>query len=149
MQILTSSIHNKPKLIIAVAFIHEIIHAEIFRKMLSAAQQGNLDTNGMNRRQQIDYVNNLRNNFPGLYDYYVDRWRDDWGHQVMAQHYVDIIKTAISEYDNNAHSQETYEAIAWMGLYDTIAWNNLTTEEQTRLETNINTFIQNDTNTCN
>ncbi len=146
---LPSSTHNKPKLIIAVAFIHEMIHAEIYRKMLSAAQLGNLDTTGsMTPSQQVNFVNNLRNNFPDLYDYYVDRWRDNWGHQLMAQHYVDIIKGAIAEYDNNAHSQETYEAIAWMGLYNTIAWNNLTPAEQTTLTENFNTFIQNDTNTC-
>jgi len=66
----------------------------------------------------------------------------------MAQHYVDIIKNAIAEYDNNQHSQDTYNAIAWIGLYNTIAWNNLTNEEKETLIENKNNFIQNDTDTC-
>ena len=53
----------------AVAFAHEMIHAEIFRKMLSAAQTGDLDPNNMTQQQQIDYVNSLRTNFSGIYDY--------------------------------------------------------------------------------
>ena len=145
---LTSSIHGKSKLIIAVSFIHEMIHAEIFRKMLSAAQFGNLDPVNMTPEQQVNFVNNLQNNFEGIWDYYVDRWREDWGHQLMAQHYVDIIVSAISEYDNNAHSQATYEALAWVGLYDTIAWENLTTEQQTAHETNRENFEDNATDNC-
>ena len=129
-----ASIHNKPKLLIAVSFVHEMINAEIYRKMLPAAQLGNLTTPNMTTKQQINYVKNLRNNFPGLYDYYVKRWRIDWGHQMMAQHYVDIIKNAIAEYDTNAYTSETYEAIAWLGLYGTIAWNNLSPSKQTTLK---------------
>ena len=53
------ALNEKPKLIIALSFIHEMIHAEIYRKMLSAAQLGNLNTNGWTIQQQIDFVNNL------------------------------------------------------------------------------------------
>jgi len=145
---LTSSIHNKPDLIIAVSFIHEMIHAEVFRKMLSAAQFGNLDPDNMTPQQQLDFVYNLHNNFDGIWDYYVDRWREDWGHQLMAEHYIDIIVSAVSEYDNNSHSLDTYKALAWVGLYDTIAWNNLLPEQQEAHENNLQNYIDNATDIC-
>lgn len=146
---LDTSIHNKPKLIIAVGLIHEMIHAETFRKMMAAAQQGHLNTNLYTTQNRIDYINSLRDNFPGIYDYYVDRWREDWGHQQMAQHYIGIIVDALKEYDNNQQTQEVYESIAWLGLEGTIAWNNLSqTERDTISQTRIN-FINNDTNICN
>lgn len=143
------SIHDKPKLIIALCFIHEMIHAEIYRKMLSAAQLGNLNSNGWTIQQQIDFVNNLRNDFPGLYDYYYQRWHPDWGHQIMAQHYLNIIVSALSEYDNNQNSLETYEALAWIGLYDTISWNNLPPQQQQNHITNRQNFENNATDICN
>tara|TARA_B110000908_G_C10088349_1_gene372798 strand:- start:75 stop:863 length:789 start_codon:yes stop_codon:yes gene_type:complete len=146
---LDASIHDKPKLIIALSFIHEMIHAEIYRKMLSAAQLGNLNSNGWTIQQQIDFVNNLRNDFPGLYDYYYQRWHPNWGHQIMAQHYLDIIVSALSEYDNDQNSPETYEALAWIGLYDTISWNNLSPEQQQNHITNRQNFESNATDICN
>jgi hypothetical protein len=153
---LTSSIHNKPKLIIAVSFIHEIIHAEVFRKMLSAAQQGHLNTNLYTTQNRIDYINSLRNNFEGIYDYYVERWKPNWGHQQMAQHYIDTIVSALKQYDDNQHTQEQYEAIAWLGLEGTIAWQNLdedpnltTEQEQDNITETRTNFIDNDTNKCN
>src|SRR5699024_7907015 len=57
----------------ALAITHEVIHAEIYRKMLSASQQGDLNHNQYTTQNRINYVNSLRNNFPGLYDYYWDR----------------------------------------------------------------------------
>lgn len=146
---LDASIHNKPKLIIAVAFIHEMIHAEVFRKMLSAAQQGHLNTSQYTTQNRIDYVNSLRNNFPGIYDYYVERWKSNWGHQQMAQHYRNIIVGALKEFDNNQHTQAQYEAIAWLGLDGTVAWNNLTQPEKDNITQTRTNFINNDTDKCN
>lgn len=153
---LDASIHNKPKLIIAVAFIHEMIHAEVFRKMLSAAQQGHLNTSQYTTQNRINYINSLRNNFEGIYDYYVERWKPDWGHQQMAQHYRNIIVGALKEFDNNQHTQAQYEAIAWLGLEGTIAWQNLDEdpnltiqqEQDNIIQTRTN-FINNDTDKCN
>ena len=75
----------------AVAFAHEVIHAEIYRKMLSAAQKGDLDPANMSPQEQVNYINNLRNDFPGLYDYYYDRYKPTWNHNMMAQHYRSAI----------------------------------------------------------
>lgn len=146
---LDASIHNKPKLVIAVAFIHEMIHAEIFRKLLSAAKRGDLNSNNMTQLEQVAFVNNLRNNFEGIYDYYLARYKPNAGHEHLAQHYRNTIISAITEYDNNQHSQEVYDAIAWIGLEGTIAWNNLTQLERDNIIQIRTDFIENDTNKCN
>lgn len=132
-----------------MAFIHEMIHAEVFRKMLSAAQQGHLSTSQYTTQNRIDYVNSLRNNFPGIYDYYVERWKPNWGHQQMAQHYRNTIVGALKEFDNNQHTQAQYEAIAWLGLEGTVAWNNLTQAEKDNITQTRTNFINNDTDKCN
>src|SRR5690606_35952560 len=83
---------NRPSLSVARTFIHEMIHAEMFRKLLAVAQNPNIQ---LDQNQLIQ----LRNDYPGLYDYYM-RWK--WNvplgqspssaqHQAMAQHYRGII----------------------------------------------------------
>lgn len=113
----------------ATVFAHEIIHAEIFRKMLAAAQRGTL--NSETSQQQISLVNSLKNNFPGLYDYYYSRYNPTWNHELMANHYRSTIADIIQQFDNNRLNRSTYEAVAWVGLgkldtnLTTIAWDNL------------------------
>ena len=139
----------------ATAFVHEIIHAEIYRKMLAAAQMGNLDSRNMTSQQQVDYVNSLRNNFPGIYDYYIDRYKPTWNHNMMAQHYTDIIADAIQQFDNFSHDRQIYEDIAWAGLRKledgttSTAWNNLSDLEKNRILKNLSNYFFNGPSNCN
>lgn len=107
---------DRPTLSIARTFIHELIHAEIFRKLLSISQHPSIN---LNPNQVIQ----LRNDYPGLYDYYT-RWR--WNipqgqnpsspqHEAMAQHYRGIIKNTLREFDPN-QPEEVYDALSWVGL---------------------------------
>lgn len=64
-------------------------------------------------------------------------------HEMMAEHYRDIIKDALREYDNS-FSDEVYEALAWVGLMGrgqidentglppnpTIAWQSVSLQER-------------------
>lgn len=110
--------------------IHEMIHATIFRYMLIAAETGTLEPeNGMTQQQLINYINNLKSNFPGIHDYYYERELPNWQHEMMAQHYRGIIIQALIEFDNS-HPSELYEALAWVGLKGTVAWNSLSPEQQ-------------------
>ncbi|MFK7748164.1 MAG: hypothetical protein AB8B65_07230 [Kordia sp.] len=92
---------DRPKLSIARTFIHEVIHAEIFRKLLSVAQHPSIQ---LNQNQIIQ----LRNNYPGFYDYYMKwKWAVPQGqspssaqHEAMAQHYRSTIVQALREYDS-------------------------------------------------
>lgn len=140
---------NRPGLSIARTFIHELIHAEIFRKLLSVAGSPNISLTQ-------DQLVQLRNNYPGLYDYYMRyKWNiapgqtpSDAQHEAMAQHYINIIKQALREYDNHAHSEETYTALAWEGLMGTVAWNNLSPSQRASITNLIASFANSNSN-CN
>jgi len=139
---------DRPPLSVARTLIHEMIHAEIFRKLLSVWQHPSLG--GMTVSDLIL----IKDDYPGLYDYYI-RWFNNIPvgmnattaqHQMMAQHYRDIISQAISEYDNNQHSQAIYDALAWQGLMNTIAWNNFSQSEKNQIIQTINNFENNNPN---
>lgn len=141
---LTSNIGNYPKMVTALVFIHEMIHAEIYRKLLMCSNLPNVNYTSMTDSQWKNHLNNMQNNFPGLYDYFV-RYQlntlnpSPFQHQQMAQHYREIIKNVLKQYDNNQHNEDFYNAISWIGLKDTVAWNNLTQNEKNQ----INLIIQN------
>ncbi|GAA4891048.1 hypothetical protein GCM10023311_14200 [Flaviramulus aquimarinus] len=138
----------------AVAFAHEIIHAEIFRKMLSAAQRGDLDPVNMTQKEQIIYVNSLRNDFPGIYDYYIQRYKPTWNHNQMASHYRGTIADILEEFDNSDKSRQVYEDLSWVGLrilengVTSIAWDSLIKSEKDRVLSNFNTYFFNGTSNC-
>ena len=139
----------------AVSFAHEVIHVEIFRKMLSAAQAGDLDPDNMTQQQQITYIQSLKDNFPGLYDYYYMRNNPTWNHNMMAQHYRNIIADIIEEFNNGSLSRQIYEDISWVGLRvienfeNSVAWDNLSEIDKTRIQKNINDYFRNGTKNCN
>lgn len=140
---------DRPSLSIARTFIHELIHAEIFRKLLSVAGAPSIQ---FTQAQLIQ----LKESYPGLYDYYM-RWK--WNipvgqspssaqHEAMAQHYRSIIEQALREYDNNSQTDEVYEALAWEGLKETVAWNNLSPSQKGNINQIISNFENNNPD-CN
>lgn len=149
---------NRPQLSIARTFIHELIHAEIFRKLLSISNHPSINLT-------LSELYQNKENFPGLYDYY-SRYTlntiqlSDPQHQMMAQHYRDIISDAIKEFDNNQHSQDVYDALAWVGLMGegsinmttgltsnpTVAWQNLTQTQRINIINTVTTFESSNTN---
>ncbi|MGQ3676856.1 hypothetical protein [Tenacibaculum discolor] len=155
IQINGNGLSNLSDLGAATTFAHELIHAEIFRKMLSAAQRGDLNTSSMTTQQAENYVNSLKDNFPGLYDYYIERWHPTWNHSMMATHYRTIIADIIQSFDNNRFPRSTYESIAWAGLGEiennqsTVAWQNLTSTEQQAITDMLNKYFFNGTSNCN
>ncbi len=115
---------NRPSLSVARTLMHELIHAEMYRKLLSLANQGDLNYSGWSIQEQRSYVNSIRNNFPGIYDYY-RRYVKNWQHEQMAQHYRGQIEQGLRQFDNSK-PQSLYNTLAWVGLQNTAAWNNLT-----------------------
>jgi hypothetical protein len=153
VQISNTALETLSDLGTATVFAHEIIHAEIFRKMLSAAQRGTL--NSKTPDEQITLVNSLKDNFPGLYDYYEKRYNPTWNHEMMANHYRGTIADIIQKFDNNRLPRSTYEAVAWVGLgklgkdTTTIAWDNLKPEEKKVIEALIRDDFYNGPSNCN
>lgn len=126
--------NNTPKIIIADTFMHEMIHAEIFRKLLSiGSTNGNIDVNKITQ-----YLNT--HNYPGLFDYYVERTvgGENWQHEAMGAHYVNIMVNFLKQLYNNKYTDVEYKTIVWMGLKGTIAWNSLSQTERTLYETTWN-----------
>lgn len=111
---------NIPKIVVANTFMHEIIHAEMFRKLLSISStpNGNIDWN------QVKSLN-TQDNFPGLFDYYVRYMNGDtnYQHEAMATHYVNIMVNFLKQIYGNQYSDFDYKTVVWMSsLMNTKAW---------------------------
>lgn len=142
---LNSNNYNRPNLSIARTIIHETIHAEMFRKILSIIDNGG-DLNGLTRSE---WTNKLSNgDYPGIFDYYSRYGVNGMQHQQMAAHYISTISSLLEEYQPGL-SQETYESLAWTGLKGTNAWNSLTSSERTKITNLINSFNGQGSENCN
>jgi hypothetical protein len=51
---------------------------------------------------------------------------------------------ALKQYDNNSHNEDYYDALAWNGLKNTIAWNKLTPNQKTKILETIQTIYKNE-----
>lgn len=155
----SGNILTKPDVFKAVAMIHEIIHAEMYRKMLDAVRDAEISGNNLNwanwTSEQFynDFLDSLENKYFGIFDYFtrynygtpVGNEPNDWQHEQMAQHYRDIIKEALTDYDPSLTEQQK-EALSWIGLNEANikAWQNLTQPERDSINQTItqikNTF---------
>lgn len=66
-------------------------------------------------------------------------------HEAMAQHYRDVIIQVLKEYDNS-QLDEVYDALAWTGLTNTVAYSNLTTEQREDITFYRNYFFSQNSN---
>lgn len=100
---------------LARTMLHEAIHAEIFRKIISA-------------NFQID-----PNNFPGIWYYWVkykngNNDGNDYQHNQMADFYRGKIIAGLKQFDakrGETHTEFQYQALSWGGLYGTRPWQLL------------------------
>jgi hypothetical protein len=103
---------------IARTMIHESIHAELYRKMVSV---------GMNPSIK---------DFPGLFDYYQRYENSSAQHNLMADFYIPLIIQGLKEFDGqqgidtSSRPLNFYEGMAWGGLTRTDAWNSMDTTTQ-------------------
>ncbi|WP_035663926.1 hypothetical protein, partial [Flavobacterium sp. ACAM 123] len=67
---LPGNIMKFPKIISSLVFIHEMIHAEIYRILLSCSTLPNVNTENMTDAQWGSYLKNMQNNFKELYKLY-------------------------------------------------------------------------------
>ncbi len=116
---------------VARTFLHESIHAEMFRKIESGDGTVNI------------------NDFPGIFDYYSRYGSDgDWQHNQMAEHYVNTISDGLKQFDKengitdrsgsvtidgkevNYSSEQFYKGMSYGGLHGTEAWEDLSKSDQ-------------------
>lgn len=117
---------KRPKTSIARTFIHEIIHAEMYRKLLSLAKDSSIPWSE-------NFINSIKNDFPGLNDYYT-RWYynvpngqypSDPQHQLMAEHYRKTITDFLIQFDTAVTTRQAKD-LAWEGLMGSGIINNIT-----------------------
>ena len=136
---------NRPNLSIARTIIHETIHAEMFRMILSILDNGG-DLDGLTRAEWLNKLSS--GDYPGIYDYYVRFGVNDMQHEQMSAHYRNIIQNMLAEFQPGL-SQNIYEALAWVGLKGTETWNALSNTEKTTINSTINTFNASGAEGCN
>ena len=142
---LNSNNLNRPNLSIARTIIHEVIHAEMFRKILSIIDNGG-DLNGLTRSQ---WTNKLSNgDYPGIFDYYSRYGVNGMQHQQMASHYISTISNYLKSFQPGL-SQDVYDSMAWTGLKNTTAWNSLSPSKKTEITNTVNAFNNNGSENCN
>lgn len=148
-----SAIDYRPNLMTAKTIAHEVIHAEMYRKLISILNNGG-NLAGVTIQ---DVVNALSNgDYPGIYDYY-RRYRN-WQHQQMATHYRENLARILQEFDtglavpNNQLPAQLYLDLAWEGLRKSTiqAWVDLDQVEKNRIDLVIQNYIDlNNSQLCN
>jgi hypothetical protein len=132
----SGNILEKPDVFKAVAMIHELIHADMYRKMLDAVKAAEINQTNLqwdtwpNNTDFEDFIESLENKYFGIFDFYT---RFEWNtsnpssaqHQLMADRYRNIIKQALTDYDSTLTDTQK-EALSWIGLNDAnvVAWQN-------------------------
>jgi len=122
--------------------MHEIIHAEMFRILLSLAPTSNGEINTLTITQMLQ-----NSDYPGLYDYFRRYGLNYMQHEQMAAHYRGIIKNFLKQIDNSFTEAE-YDALAWQGLKGTERWNQLTIAQQQSIDSTFSTWNQSASHNC-
>lgn len=132
---------NRPNLSIARTIIHEVIHAEMYRKMLSLANKdGRIDAKKLKTMLS-------NGDYPGMFDYYTQYGRKNMQHELMAEHYISTISNFLKQYQSGL-SNEIYNSLAWEGLRYTTAWNNLSKSKQEKIDKIIKEFDEQGKENC-
>ncbi|MCZ4245076.1 hypothetical protein [Pedobacter punctiformis] len=128
-------IDNLSSIEVALTLLHEGVHAEVFRKLITIHGPSQL--------------NNA--NFPTLFNLYTQyRANAAYDHEYIARFYVETIASALKEYDNNKFGIDYYQALAWHGLKGTDAYQALTDIQKSEIETKKATLLSNRSKTnCN
>ncbi|OHT47043.1 hypothetical protein B0A71_21685 [Flavobacterium tructae] len=138
---------NTPALNIAKNFAHEILHAEMFEKLLALSGKKEIPWSA-------EFIESIRDDEPKIAEYYTMYLYDipiggsisDPQHEYMAQLSIKTIKDILKQYDNT-QAEDLYTAIAWWGLMGkdepneitglppqpTAAWVNMPKVERLRL----------------
>lgn len=131
-----AGLNFRPTLLSAKTMAHEIIHAEMYRKLLSLIKKGNIQ--GVTQTELNQLMAN--GDYPGIYDYY-RRYGKGWQHEQMAAHYVQTIADITKEFDNASQLDQFYNDLAWEGLKGTQAWYNLLPSDTIRITDTVNNYI--------
>ena len=137
---------DRPNLDIARTIIHETIHAEMFRKIMSIINNGG-SLEGLTKAQWTEKLS--KSDYPGILDYYTRYGVDNMQHEQMAAHYINTMAGLLKEFDRGQNSNQFYEDIAWEGLMGTSTNIELKDTEKPRIENTINQLMKDGNKICN
>lgn len=127
-------------------FIHETIHAEMYRKILSILDNGgNLE--GLTKEQWTQKLKN--GDYPDIYDYFVRYGIGNMQHEQMSAHYIDTMAKLLQDFDEGQHSFQFYQDLSWEGLMGTSYYNKLSSSDKQRIENTIKELRVNGNKKCN
>jgi hypothetical protein len=149
---------NRPDLSIARTMVHELIHAEMWRKIMSVLDNGG-DLDGLTKSEWEDKLSN--GDYPGIFDYYTQYGVSGFQHQQMAAHYRNTIVEVMKNFEAGL-SNDVYNSLAWAGLMGkgiidpktgltekpTKAWKDLTKSKRLDIINKIKTFNNNGNKNC-
>ena len=112
----------------ATVLLHEGIHAEIWRKLLTI--HGAVYLSGKN--------------FPEMFKLYQDyKLKDGFSHEFMANYYIDAMATTLKAYDNSKFDITYYKALSWDGLEETDSYNKLSLTQKADITTKTTALLLN------
>ncbi len=130
-----NKIDNMPSIEVALTLLHEGVHAEIYRKLLSIHGPNNLNTM----------------NFPSMFNLYSQyKLADGFSHEFIANYYIDIMGNALKQYDNNKFDIDYYKALAWRGLEGTDVYIGFDANKKADIQSKMGIILSNRSNSnCN
>ena len=106
---------------LAETFMHEALHAEIYRILYEYLKK---DPNATYTERELkEYL--TKRKYHKLWDYFSKYGFKKFQHEYMADYKVEIMSSFLLEYDNRL-TKEQIESYVWKGLKATEAWKNLT-----------------------
>lgn len=106
---------------LAETFMHEALHAEIYRILYEYLKK---DPNATYTERELkEYL--TKRKYHKLWDYFSKYGFKKFQHEYMADYKVEIMSSFLLEYDNSL-TKEQIESYVWKGLKSTEAWKNLT-----------------------
>ncbi|WP_211324195.1 hypothetical protein [Echinicola strongylocentroti] len=138
-------VNQRPNLMVAKTIVHEVIHAEMVRKLMSLAGKPNF--NSLTREKLENLLR--QGDFPSMYEYY--KKSRNWQHNLMADYFRGTIANILQEFDTGIavpkgdKPDQLYLDLAWEGLrYNSAkSWNELGTVEQNRIKKVISDYLSN------
>jgi len=142
---LVNGVDYRPNLLTAKTIAHEVIHPEMFRKLMSVLDNGgNLD--GLTKQEWTQKLSD--GDYPGIFDYYTRYGVNGFQHQQMAAHYRSSIVQILKAFQPGLRD-DIYSSLAWVGLHGTDAWNDLPNGEKLKIQRIYSNFENNGSESCN
>lgn len=148
---LNNSVQNISTILVGFSFIHELVHAEIYRILLEASDYPFIPKKNTEEWERL--LDKLYSNFYEYFDIYTRLSFEtdsptNVQHELMAQSYVKMMANALAQFDKNQHTQEFYQNIAWTGLQRTKAYDKLSDVQKQQFYNSLNQ-AKNESKDCN